>query len=119
MTTTKTVELRRGYVDPDGNYHRTAVLTLPTIDDQIAAERDVIQLAADREDAALRLSDVLIEAALLARCTVQLGAIPDPTLEHIRALRRYDYIALRGALQVLEDEDEAAQLAEGKSSSAA
>lgn len=116
--TTKTVQLRRGFCDADGKHHRAATIRIPTIDDEVRAECDVARLAAASEDASLTHSDTLDRLALIARCLVQLGEVVDPQLEHVRALRRYDVATLNNALFELEREDEAAQLAEGKSASA-
>lgn len=101
----KTVNLRFGYVDANGNAHKEVVLRPSTADDLIKAEAVLISLR--QSDSPTKQyesrSTALLDLALVHQCTVKIGDIAAPQLHHLRALRRKDTDLLVQALQDLDE----------------
>lgn len=104
MTEDIKFQLKRGFIDEDGNAHKSVVLRAPSVDDQIKADRDVAQRRESMtpELAAEGLSDTMWEVFLISRCIVSLGSITQVGELHLRKLCRLDFQILRAKLEQLE-----------------
>ncbi len=109
--TTKTVELTRGYVDPDGNAHREVTLRAPMIEDEICRDAAIADMrrSGSESERGKADSDALQMLALVKECVMSWDGIADVQLSHLRQLTRRDASILILALDALEAED--AQLA--------
>lgn len=120
---TKTVELGRGYVDPDGKAHRFVTLRVPMIEDEIRADATVAQMRSSGSEAERRVAEsgALHTLAMVKECIVGWDGIALIDLAHLRTLSRKDAARLIAGFYELEAADavEAKELlekgAQGKS----
>jgi hypothetical protein len=108
---TKEVELARGFIDKDGNAHKTIVLRPPTIDDEVTRDAEMASIKFGDELTQYEgFSETLKAMALIKQCTLSWDGIPKPELHHFRALSRKDGRLLIEKFNDLEEEDEKYQL---------
>lgn len=98
MAADPTVELPRGYVDQEGNHHREVTLAVPSVGDEIKAEREL------RENGYNPDVEAAQQMALVKRCITDWGDIQDVRLHHVFSLRRPEAVMLIERLQQLEDQ---------------
>lgn len=103
---TKTVELRLGYLDPDGKRHRTCVVRTGTAQDSVDADTYMQGLKSDRSTRHKGESNTLYTLARLARCVVQLGEIRKVTVDHLLAMSERDVARIMEAQTDAEEEAE-------------
>ncbi|MEA2716768.1 MAG: hypothetical protein QOI99_1085, partial [Actinomycetota bacterium] len=83
--------LPKGYLDADGNLHRTGVMRLATARDEIEPLRDP-RVAAN---------DAYLTVAILARVVTELGGLPEVTTRTIEGLFAADMAYLQDLYGVL------------------
>jgi len=104
---TKTIELGRGYVAPDGNAHRHVTLRVPMIEDEIRADAKLAELraSANEVERSVAGSGALHALAMAHECIVAWDGIADVQLAHLRQLTRADAGLIISAFHTLEAED--------------
>lgn len=116
---TKTVTLKKGYIDQAGNAHTAVVLRAPTADDEIKADAEVTRMRVSSDERARTesRSPSLQGLQLLRQCTVQFGSIIAPGIDVFRSLARKEAAKLMNALYTLEDQEAGIDDDEGKQES--
>jgi phage FluMu protein gp41 len=100
---THTFDLRHGYIDAEGNAHKTVVMAPATADDAIKAEAYLAAMAQSKNEQRHEAnSDTMYMIALLAQCVRSLGGIPRVTVDHLRSLRRTDFTRMMNEFNALE-----------------
>jgi hypothetical protein len=99
-----TVELSRGYVDRNGEAHKTVVLRLPTMNDEVKADIEAARLRASKRetDRLLATSANFYQFSIVLNCVVSWGKLVRWDFQHIEALTRPDARKLVDALTRLE-----------------
>lgn len=105
---TKSVTLRRGWVNPETlDAHRVVVVRQQVIGDELAAERALREMGrapAGSHEKLFSESATAESVLTLARCIESWEGIAAPNWQHVELLTRADYLALRAAINDLDDE---------------
>jgi hypothetical protein len=96
------IELKRGYIDQEGNAHTQVTLRAPRMRDEVVAEREANEAGFDAGSA-------YFECAFIAQCVTSWGGIVDVKTNHVLELHRLDAQALREEIGRLETVDIEAQ----------
>lgn len=94
----KTITLKEGYVDKDGNAHKNVTIRCPRMLDDVEADK------AARE-AGYGPDSSYFNACFVLQCIEKWEGIPDPQINHVLSLKRLDFVTLRKAVDDLENED--------------
>jgi phage FluMu protein gp41 len=120
---TRTITLARGWVDPETlNMHRVVVVRQQTIGDELAGERAMRELAREAPGSAGRLladADTGLDVLILSRCILSWEGIAAFSYNHLLALTRRDYLAIKKAVNDLDEEGLAGALATAEQDKAA
>ena len=83
--------LPKGYLDGDGNLHRTGVMRLATARDEIEPLRDP----------RVAQNDAYLTVAILARVVIELGTLPEVTTRTVEGLFAADMAYLQDLYGIL------------------
>lgn len=105
---TRTITLARGWVNPETlEMHRVVTVRQMTIADELAGERTMRELAREAPGTAGRAvadADTGLDVLILARCIDAWEGLPAFGYLHLLALTRRDYLAIKHAINALDEE---------------